>query len=217
VFVSVNYRLAGHAMSPDAGVADMASDIAKAIKWLSINGRRYGGRKSGFVLMGYSSGAHLAALVTTHQQYFKEFRLTPSVCAGVVALDVPHYDIPQAIGILEREDTCLPEQAQRLSSLYRYFGKESHTQQAVSPASQIGPWLQDTAFLIVSTGIQLGVRQSFTRRMSGHFKAALTAHEIRAEHLHLADWEHTDLVVHFGGELAARVEAFLQSLTESEG
>jgi acetyl esterase/lipase len=214
VFVSVNYRLAGNALSPDAGIPEMASDIAKALKWLSINGRRYGGRKAGFVLIGFSSGAHLAALVATHRRYLGSFRLRPSACAAVVAMDVPHYDVPLAMRILERENTGLPDQAQRLESLYGYFGKEPSRQETVSPASQLGPWLRDTAFLMVSAGVQLGHRQTFTGRMGEHFKDLLLAHEIRAEHLHLPDWEHASLVAQYGGELAARVEDFLSSLPE---
>jgi hypothetical protein len=116
--------------------------------------------------------------------------------------------------ILATTDTGLPEQAKRLAKLYSYFGEGPDQQRNLSPASQLGPWLGKTAFLIISAGLQLGHRQSFTKNMAQHFLGLLHANEVRAEHFHLRDWEHTELISRFDGELQIRVETFLDSLSE---
>jgi acetyl esterase/lipase len=217
VFVAVNFRLAGNRHSPDVKIPEMASDIAKALRWLHVNGRRYGGRTSGFVLLGYSSGAHLAALVATHEGFLRKYRLRSNDLLGVIAMDVPQYDVPLAMRILETEDTGLAYQRLRLAALYSLFGSDRLNQQKVSPAAQVGPWLTRTAFLLVSAGLQLDQRQSLTRRVSEHFMTALRAHGIGATHCHLADWEHADLVRRWGGELAACVEQFLDQIQAGRG
>ena len=213
VFVAINFRLAGSPRSPAARVADMASDIAKAIKWLTVNGRRFGGRTSGFVLIGHSSGAHLAALVATHQRFLQAYRLSVAHLRGVVAIDVPHFDVPLALRILETEDTGLPDQALRRAALYSLFGAHRAEQEQVSPAAALGSWSSQTAFLLISAGLQPGQRQTFTRRMSEHFQERLSAQGIQAVHCHVDDREHADLVHRWSGALAACVEQFLDEIS----
>jgi len=212
VFVAINFRLAGSPRSPVARVSDMASDIAKAIKWLTVNGRRFGGRASGFVLIGHSSGAHLAALVATHQRFLQAHRLSAGHLRGVVAIDIPHFDVPLALQVLETEDIGLPDQALRRAALYSLFGAQRVEQDQVSPAAALGSWLSQTAFLLVSAGWQLGQRQTFTQRMSEHFQNRLSAHGIQAALCHVDDGEHVDLVQRWGGALAVRVEQFLDEI-----
>jgi acetyl esterase/lipase len=209
VFAAINFRLAGNRRSPAARVSDMAYDIGKALKWLTVNGRRFGGRNTGLVLLGFSSGAHLAALVATHEYFLRAYRLTTAHLCGVIALDVPHFDVPLAMRILETENTGLRDQALRLAGLYHLFSAQRSEQDKLSPVAELGPWLSRTAFLVVSAGLQLGRPQTLTRRMSGHFIERLSAHGIRSDHCHLDNWEHTDLVNRWGGELAVRVGQFL--------
>ena len=71
VFAAINFRLPGNARSPTASVSDALDDLAKALKWLSINARRFGGGTSGLVLLGYSSGAHLAALLASDASHLQ--------------------------------------------------------------------------------------------------------------------------------------------------
>lgn len=212
VFVAINFRLAGNPRSPAARISDMAFDIAKAIKWLTVNGRRFGGRTSRFVLIGHSSGAHLAALVATHQRFLQAYRLSATQLRSLIILDVPYLDIPLALQALETEDTGLPDQVLRRAALYSLFGAQRAAQDQLSPAAAIGPWLSQTAFLLVSTGLRLGQRQTFTRQMSKHFQNCLAAQGIEAAHCHLNDEEHSDLVRRWGSALAARVEQFLDEI-----
>lgn len=206
VFVAINFRLAGSPRSPAARIADMAFDIAKAIKWLTVNGRRFGGRSTGFVLIGHSSGAHLAALVATHQRFLQAYRLTSSQLGGVIVMDVPHFDVPLSMRIIETEET---KRSLPLTTFYQLFSADCSEQAKVSPAAEIGPWLNRTAFLIVSVSWQFGQKKTFTQEMSKHFQECLSIQGVQAEHHHLDHWEHVDIVKRWGGELATRVEQFL--------
>ena len=195
VFAAINFRLAGSPRSPAARISDMAFDIAKAIKWLTVNGRRFGGRNAGFVLMGYSSGAHLAALVATHQRFLQAYRLTSSQICGVIVMDIPYFDVPFSMRIIENEaiKRVLP-----LATLYQLFSADRSEQAQISPAAQIGPWLNQMAFLIVSVGWQFGRQHTFTQQMRKHFQECLSIQGVQAEHYHLDNWEHVDLVKRWG-------------------
>jgi acetyl esterase/lipase len=215
VFVAVNFRLADNLRSLGASIADMAADIAKALKWLTVNGRRYHGQISEFVLIGYSSGAHLTALVATHQHFLKTCRLTSAILRGVVCLDVPYLDVPLAIHMLEKEDVGLSDPSRRLATLYKLFGVTRSTQERASPAAGLGPWLSQTAFLILSAGRHFGQAHTFTKRMSQHFRDCLSAHGISADHKHGDDWEHAELISRWGGEPAGHVEHFLSRINSN--
>jgi hypothetical protein len=70
-------------------------------------------RPSGFVILGYSSGAHLGTLIATHQDFLQKYQMSAKDLVGVIALDIPYFDIPYAMQILEIEDTGLTDQTLR--------------------------------------------------------------------------------------------------------
>lgn len=80
-FASVNFR-----MVPEVGVAEMAADIAAALRRLASEP---GVDPSRIVAMGHSSGAHLAALVAT------DSALGCPPLAGVIANDGAAFDARQ--------------------------------------------------------------------------------------------------------------------------
>lgn len=212
VFVAVNFRLAGSPRSPDANVADMVSDVAKAIKWLTVNGRRYGGQQSGFILLGYSSGAHLATLLAAKESSLRGYRLQSRELRGVIALDVPHFDVPLALEVLCTEDVGLQHQGLRLAMLNKILGNTRAAQESVSPAAHLGPWLRETSFLLLSAGLYQGCRQSFSRRMSEHFRDLLLTQGLDAEHCHFEEYDHTDFIGRFCGDVSGCVANFLQRI-----
>jgi acetyl esterase/lipase len=209
VFVSINFRLPTEEQAAGSGIQNMSEDIAKAIKWLSINIRRYGGHKDGFILLGYSSGAHLASLVATDRGYLKKVRMDVSDIHAVIAMDVAHYDVPTAIEALKYEDVGLNNQMKRVELLCKLMGKLPTTQSKWSPSSYIGPWLGNTRFLLLSAGLYYGSHQFFSSEMSERFMEKLRESEIRAEHHHFAFHEHTDFISHFSGEIEQVVMGFL--------
>lgn len=67
VEININYSLA-----PDYQYKQMASDAAAAVKWVKNNISKYGGDPDRIFVMGHSAGGHLAALINSDPQYFKD-------------------------------------------------------------------------------------------------------------------------------------------------
>jgi len=82
VFATTNYRFI-----PNATMQQLAADVAKSIRWMYDNAARYGGDPQAIVVMGWSAGAQLAALVCTDEKYLKAERLALSDIRGCVPVD----------------------------------------------------------------------------------------------------------------------------------
>ena len=87
IFVSVNTRL-----MPDAGPLDQARDLARAMAFVQKNASAWGGNPNQMILVGHSSGGHIAALLSTRQDLQREAGL--SRWDGTVVLDSLAYDVP---------------------------------------------------------------------------------------------------------------------------
>lgn len=101
IFVSINYRLSPElqedltgAFAPNRVRApDHIADVAEAMGWLSKNLRSYGGDPDQIVLIGHSSGAHLAALAATSPDWLKGRQVSPKQLVGTVSLDTDTLNI----------------------------------------------------------------------------------------------------------------------------
>lgn len=209
LFVAANFRLAQNARSPEAGIKEMADDIAKAIKWLSINIRQYGGDSSKITLAGHSSGAHLAALVACDPSYLRGYRQTPEIIKRVIAMDVAHFDVPYALHVLDAQDVGIPDQMERRLSLLKVMGDSLEAQKQWSPAFHWHPHLKDIAFLLLSTGLQRQQEQTFSRLMNQRFCVQLQRYGVQATHQDFAQLNHADFLHHFEGEIATVIKSFL--------
>jgi acetyl esterase/lipase len=89
VFVSVNYRL-----SPDVEHPVHVQDVANAISWFFTNSKHYSSDSKRIYLMGYSSGAHIAALLSVDDKYLKKAGASIDMIKGVVLINGIGYDIP---------------------------------------------------------------------------------------------------------------------------
>ena len=89
VFVSVNYRL-----SPDVQHPVHVQDVANAISWFFENSKHYSSDPKRIYLMGYSSGAHLAALLSVDDKYLSKAGGSIDMLKGVILIDGIGYDIP---------------------------------------------------------------------------------------------------------------------------
>lgn len=67
-------------------------DVAKACKWLFDHAKEYGYDQANFFIGGFSSGAHLAALLTLDDQYLKAVGLSVDNFKGVIPMSGT-YDI----------------------------------------------------------------------------------------------------------------------------
>jgi acetyl esterase/lipase len=90
-FVAVlpNYRL-----YPQAKYHDFLADSARAVVWAHKNINRYGGNPDKLVVMGHSSGAYNAAMVTLNADYLKQAGGDRSWIRGMVGLAGPYDFLP---------------------------------------------------------------------------------------------------------------------------
>ena len=96
VFVSTNYRFV-----PKATINQIASDMAKAIRWVHDHAKDYGGDPNTIFVMGHSAGAQLAALICTDERYLKAEGLSFSIIKGCVPVDGDTYDVRMRIASVE--------------------------------------------------------------------------------------------------------------------
>jgi len=89
VFISINYRLTPKVVHPAH-----VQDVSDAIVWVYTNAVHYSAYASKMFIMGHSTGAHLAALVSTDETYIKKSGGALDMIQGVVLLDGAGYDIP---------------------------------------------------------------------------------------------------------------------------
>jgi acetyl esterase/lipase len=65
----------------------IAGDVAKSIRWVHDHAADYGGDPETIVVMGWSAGAQLAALVCTDERYLKAEGLALTSIKGCVPVD----------------------------------------------------------------------------------------------------------------------------------
>jgi acetyl esterase/lipase len=90
VAVVADYRL-----YPAVRFPAFAKDAAAAVAWTRTNARRYGGDAGRLYLMGFSAGAHLAALLAIDSRYLAAHGLVSRDLAGVVGLAGPYDLLPE--------------------------------------------------------------------------------------------------------------------------
>ncbi|WP_137679705.1 alpha/beta hydrolase [Aurantiacibacter suaedae] len=86
-FAALNFR-----MVPEVSVRTMAEDVAAGLTLLFARADELGIDRRKIVLMGHSSGAHLAALVASDPALLGAHGLAPGDLAGVIAIDGAAYD-----------------------------------------------------------------------------------------------------------------------------
>ena len=192
LLASVNYRLFQSDDAPGAGYREQATDVARALNWLSVHGSEYGARTDGFVLLGYSSGAHVVALTTADPSYLEAEGLGTDVIRGSMSLDVPDYHVPTALAL--RRGTRFES---RLPFLIALFGATEAEQLAGSPAHYLdNPDIPP--LLLISAGVKDAEPQRVSNRGSADFKNRLLAAGIPVKHFHFPELAHTELMTRFG-------------------
>ena len=120
-FASIDYRLL-----PDAPVEDQARDVAAAIHALRAQAARLGFDGDRILLIGHSAGAHLAALVSTDEQWLGAD--LPAIRATVL-LDGAGYDVPAQMRSAPMLSRIIYQPA---------FGDDVARQRALSPITHVG-------------------------------------------------------------------------------
>lgn len=135
VFVSINYRFI-----PDVTVQEMASDIAKAIRWVHDHASEIGGDSKKMYVAGHSAGAHLAALVAVDESYLKAEGMSLTDLKGCVPVDTAVYDIAAQLKEIS---------ANRARTYRPVFGDDPTIQKKLSPISHVAKEKGIPPFLIL--------------------------------------------------------------------
>jgi acetyl esterase/lipase len=88
VAVLPNYR-----HYPEVKLEGFMEDAARAALWAHDHAAEFGADPQRFHLMGHSAGAHIAALVTLDQRYFRAAGRVPRI-AGLIGLSGPYDFLP---------------------------------------------------------------------------------------------------------------------------
>jgi hypothetical protein len=105
-------------------------DIALAVRWLFDHANQYGYTKEQLFIGGYSSGAHLASLISLDSTYLNSVNLSPKIFKGVIPVSGT-YDIMHYHEILAQSDR--PELAQL--HVEAVFGADKKAFEAASPSN----------------------------------------------------------------------------------
>ncbi len=195
VAAPVNFRLASRLGQPRAVLPrDQARDVAAALAWLLARAETYQLDPERVVLLGYSSGAHLVALLGTDEELLREAGLREEQVVGAISLDVHAYDVPYALGLMEGSE--VEENAPLIRHL---FGETEEEQRAGSPISYVGGWAAPSLVISVDEDPEEeGTHGYIVARAAARYVEALRAAGHQAETLHDRAEDHSSLVLGFG-------------------
>jgi acetyl esterase/lipase len=187
VVVSVNYR-----MLPVAEPIEQARDVARAMAFVQQRAASWGADASRIVVIGHSTGAHLAALVAADPEFAAAEGARPWLAS--VLLDSAALDVVQTMS------------GPHSPFHDRAFGSNTDDWQQASPLHRLkarpGP------MLLVHSGARPGAGDQARR-----FAAAVSGQGGRAELLPLA-LSHAEINAQLGerNDYTAKVDAFLRSV-----
>ena len=208
---AVNFRLASPISQPlTVSPKDQATDIAHALAWLHAQADEYRLIPENTILVGYSSGAHLVALLGADATYVEAAGVPHERIAATVSLDVHAYDVPYALSLMVDSEV-----AQNIPLIRHLFGSTEEEQMSGSPIaftdSRVAPAMMVS---VDQDPDQPGTHGYIVEQMAQHYAAALQAAGHRAETFHDSSESHDSLAIGFGAAgdaVTQQVEAFLSS------
>jgi arylformamidase len=206
---AVNFRLASPVGQPlTVSPKDQAADIAHALAWLHDHDQEYGIRPEDTVLVGYSSGAHLVALLGADHAYVEAAGVPHERIAATISLDVHAYDVPYALSLMVGSDV-----ERNIPLIKHLFGSTEEAQMSASPIAYTDTGVAPA--MLVSVGPnpdRPGTHGYIVDQTATHYAAALQAEGHQAVHFHDPSESHSSLAVGFGeadDAVTQQVEAFL--------
>lgn len=124
VVVNINYRLA-----PGYQYRQMATDAASAVAWVKTNIKLYGGDPDRIFVMGHSAGGHLAALINSDAQFFKDQGISNPI-RGVILND--------GFGLDMHEYLLTAERTRQTASFLKTFSLDQEIWKKGSPLTYSG-------------------------------------------------------------------------------
>ena len=209
VAAPVNFRLASTpGQTPVVKPRDQARDIAAALAWLISHAEEYQISTREVVLLGYSSGAHLVALLATDERFLREAGLSESQIAAVISLDVHAYDVPFALGLMAGSVV-----EGNIPVIRHLFGMTESEQLASSPINYIDGWAAKSLIISVDESPEIvGTHGYIVSRAAERYVAALRAAGHQARAVHDSTETHSSLVMGFGAMGDITTEAILTLL-----
>jgi len=201
---AVNFRLASRLGQPlEVGPMDQAEDIAHALAWLQEEADALGVSPEPALLVGYSSGAHLVALLGADGRYLERAGLDETLVGATVSLDVHAYDVPLALELMVGSDV-----EQNIPLIRHLFGETEAAQLEASPIHHLDGSVAPA--MLVSVGSEperAGSHGQIVVATAENYANALTASGHRAETFHDPEEDHASLAVGFGEDGDAVTQA----------
>ncbi len=209
---ALNFRLASPVgSSPEVTYADQTTDIAFALAWLNEHGAAYGITEPGVLLFGYSSGAHLVALLAADEQYLRSAGLSHADLAAAISFDVHAYDVPYALELMQGS-----ELAQNIPLIEHLFGETEAEQREGSPSSYAAAAAVSPSLLVsAQPSAEEGTHGYIAANATRAYGELLQASGHVATRVHFDAKTHLSLIIDFGtpgDEPTAAVGAFLEEL-----
>ena len=207
----LNFRLASRLGQPQTvRPRDQVRDIAHALAWL-LQQEDYNLKQEDVVALGYSSGAHLVALMGADGSFLEEAGLPETVLGATVSLDVHAYDVPYALELMVDSDV-----EQNMPLIRHLFGDTSTEQLESSPISYLDGFVAPALVISVDEDpARAGSHGYIVSKAAENYVTALQNAGHTGEAFHDAGEDHSSLVMGFGlpGDLVTeRVQTFLDSL-----
>lgn len=194
VVAAPNFRLASPPrLANGISYTKQARDIAHSIAAMKKRAIKYGVTKPGIVLVGYSSGAHLVALLSSDKRYLQEVGLSLNDIAASISLDVHAYDVPYALKLME--NSPLKKNIPLVKSV---FGSSKSLQLAGSPVNYIRKNNVPPSLLISADVPHRSQKGDIAKRTTKRYAYLLNQAGHTAYAVHFDDETHSSLVMDFG-------------------
>ena len=163
------------------------------------------------ILVGYSSGAHLVALLGTDERILRDAGVDENSVVGTISLDVHAYDVPYALELMV--DSVVE---QNMPLIRHLFGQTEDEQLEGSPISFVDGWASPALVISVDADPAVeGTHGYIVSQAAERYTAALREAGHQADTLHDVSENHSSLVGGFGesGDLTTEATLrFIESL-----
>lgn len=203
-------RASGPGQPGGVGAVQQAEDIARAVVWLDAHRAQTGATEPGILLVGYSSGAHLVALLAADPTYLEAAGGAHSAVEASISLDVHAFDVPYALSLMEGSTI-----AKNIPLITAVFGETEAEQRRGSPAHCLGKETPPALLISADPSATKGSKGAIARAANERYAAVLAAAGVTVQHAHYDGETHGSLVLDLGAEGDApteAVEAFLAGL-----
>lgn len=195
----------GYRLLPSVKVEDQLGDLAASIRWMSHHASKLHADPGRIILIGHSSGAHLAAMIATDPRWLEEAGVRFDSIRAVVSLDGAGLDVP---GIMAAGADASPFYAGA-------FGRDPDRRAALSPTSHAAA-PNAPCWLFLYDGAHNPAAGYFAR----HLADALIAAGAAAQVVPIGDTTHMKLLHRLGasGDIATgMVDRFLGEAVQPVG